>query len=286
MKIIRLIACGIGLMAFGAGQAHAGLLNATIDGQYYYPNLSSPLGGPLGPLTVNPTAVFGFGNAGGITFTIGDTTMTTAFAGGGTNGAAFNGAVFTVLSGGSPITGVAIDPATTVLNFDLSRVSFTSTTISENVGGLSFGDRTVTLDLQFGSSAVPEPSTLISATIAVVVGLGTLARKGFATVSIARRTKEEDSTSVPVRRRSTGEKQRPAPQSSSAPWPPLRERRGRQGESWQLVREAEALPARRPTPCRGVRASCEHRPTASMPRSGTPGTWHLRGRPPEPRCRV
>ncbi len=165
-------------MAFGAGQAYAGgLLGASIDGQYYFPNLSSPDGGPLGPLVVNPTAVFEFAVAGNITFTISDTKMTTAFTDGGAEGAAFNGAVFTVESGGSPITGVAIDPATTVLNFDLSRVSFTGTTLSENVQGLDFGQNTITLDLQFGSTSVPEPSTIISAATAVVVGLGAFARK-------------------------------------------------------------------------------------------------------------
>ena len=178
LQTIRMIAIGIGLMAFGAGQAYAGgLLGASIQGQYYFPNLSSPDGGPLGPLVVNPTAGFQFGVAGGITFTISDTTMTTAYAGGGAEGAAFNGAVFTVESGGSPITGVAIDPATTVLNFDLSRVAFTGTTFSENVQGLDFGARTITLDFEFGSSAVPEPSTLIPAGIACLVGLGAYARK-------------------------------------------------------------------------------------------------------------
>ena len=177
LKTIRMIAIGIGLMALGAGQAYAGLLGASIEGQYYYPNLSSPDGAPLGPVVVNPTASFDFSIAGDITFTFSDTTMKTVFAAGSASGATFNGAVFTVESGGSPITGVTIDPATTVLNFDLSRVSFTGTTISENVEGLTFGDRTITLDLQFGSSAVPEPSTLITAAVAVVVGLGALAKE-------------------------------------------------------------------------------------------------------------
>jgi hypothetical protein len=172
-----MIACVVIFTAFGAGQARAGLLGASIEGQYYFPDLSSPYGGPLGPLVVDPTAGFQFASAGGVTFTFSDTKMTTVFAGGDAEGAAFNGALFTVLSGGSPITGVAIDPATTVLNFDLSRVSFTDATISENVQGLSFGDRTITLDLEFGSSAVPEPSTLILGAIAGFVGFGALARK-------------------------------------------------------------------------------------------------------------
>jgi hypothetical protein len=161
-----MIACGLGLLVIGAGQATAGLLDATIQGQYYYPNLTTPLGSAVTEV-VNPDAVFHFSGAGSVSFDLSDTKLQVSFNG-VASAATFNGAVFTVESGGSPITGVSIDSNSTVLNFDLSRVAFTSTTISENIQGLDFTSGKITLlDISFGSApAVPEPSTF------ALLGLG------------------------------------------------------------------------------------------------------------------
>ena len=166
MQTIRMIACGLGLLAIGAGQATAGLLNATVQGQYYYPNLTTALGSTVTEV-VNPDAVFSFPGAGTVSFDLSDTKLQVSFNG-VASATTFNGAVFTVESGGAPITGVSIDANSTVANFDLSRVAFTSTTISENIQGLDFRLGAITLlDISFGStSAVPEPSSF------ALLGLG------------------------------------------------------------------------------------------------------------------
>ena len=168
----------LGLLLFAGGQARAGgLLDATILGEYYYPNTST-VDQDLGDKVVNPTATFVFSSAGDITFTISSDQIVTSGYVGGASSASFNGPMFTVVSGGAPITGVTIDPSTNVVGFNSSRVSFTSTSVSENVEGLSFpSSPNITLDLTFGSS-VPEPSTLILGSIAVLAGLAAMRFNG------------------------------------------------------------------------------------------------------------
>jgi hypothetical protein len=174
MKSSILAASVLGLLLLAGGEVRAsGLLGATILGEYYYPNTST-VDQDLGDKVVNPTAVFDFSSAGGITFTISSNQIVTSGYVGGAASASYNGPVFTVVSGGAPITGVTIDPSTNVPGFNSSRVSFTSTSVSENVEGLTFpSDPNITLDLTFGSS-VPEPSTLILGSIAVLVGLAVM----------------------------------------------------------------------------------------------------------------
>jgi hypothetical protein len=171
MKRNMLTAYALVVLSLVSGQARAGgLLGATIHGVYYFPNTSTVFQ-DLGNKVVSPTAVFDFTDAGGITFIVSDSQIVTSGFNGGADSASFNGPLFTVVSGGAPIVGVTIDSATNVPGFDLSRVTFTSTSVSENVQGLIFpGNPNITLDLLFAST-VPEPSTFILGSIAGVIGL-------------------------------------------------------------------------------------------------------------------
>lgn len=58
-----------------------------------------------------------------------------------------------------PPTGVSLDPATTTVGFDNSRVSFTSDHILVNWNGLSYVDGTV-VKIDFAFVSVPEPASL------------------------------------------------------------------------------------------------------------------------------
>jgi hypothetical protein len=172
MRATIIAASIAGLLSLGGTQARADLTNATIHGQYFFPD-SSTVDQDLGNKVVNPTAVFDFTAAGGITFTISGTRIVTSGFTGTAFGAAFNGPLFTVVSGGSQIIGVTVDEITNVPGFNSSRVQFTSNSVSENVQGLTFpANPNITLDLQFATTAVPEPSTLTIGATGALLALG------------------------------------------------------------------------------------------------------------------
>jgi hypothetical protein len=77
--------------------------------------------------------------------------------------ATFNGFRFyDALNAIAPIVGVSINGATNLAGFNLSRVSFDADNIYINLQGLAAGGaHLVRLDVQFSSTAVPEPSTIL-----------------------------------------------------------------------------------------------------------------------------
>jgi hypothetical protein len=76
-------------------------------------------------------------------------------------GLAFNGWILSDQTDSlAAILGVTIDPSTNLAGFSLSNISFTDNSITVDWRGLSFTDATVvSLNVNFGSQAVPEPST-------------------------------------------------------------------------------------------------------------------------------
>ena len=76
-------------------------------------------------------------------------------------GLAFNGWILSDQTDSlAAILGVTIDPSTNLAGFSLSNISFTDNSITVDWRGLSFTDVTVvSLNVSFGDTAVPEPST-------------------------------------------------------------------------------------------------------------------------------
>jgi MYXO-CTERM domain-containing protein len=83
----------------------------------------------------------------------------------------FNGPLFNLLSGGTlKIASASVDPSTTLLGFDDSRILFNDTQIGINWAGLSYLDgQKVVVNFTFKS--VPEPSSALLG----LVGLAALA---------------------------------------------------------------------------------------------------------------
>jgi triacylglycerol lipase len=78
--------------------------------------------------------------------------------------APFDGPVFTTSGGIPPITGVTIDPSTT-LGLDSSRISFTANQIFVNTAGLSFNTQTIAkLNVTFQVTSPPTPIPVLSVT--------------------------------------------------------------------------------------------------------------------------
>ena len=85
--------------------------------------------------------------------------------------AAFNGFVLTdILHAIDAFTSVSINPATNMVGFDISRISFDDDNIWVNWGGLAYtrGTTIVQLDINKTSQQVPEPGTLALAGIALL----------------------------------------------------------------------------------------------------------------------
>lgn len=132
----------------------------TVQGEYYFPNLGSPLNGPV-------TAVVG----PGVEFTnfpsgdqrtnvdISASNIRITYLSASTwSSATFNGPVFRDINGTiPPITGVSINPATNMVGLDISRVTFDADSVSINWNGLPFDTSTVvSIDVQFGGTAQPQ----------------------------------------------------------------------------------------------------------------------------------
>lgn len=150
------------LLVAGAASAQS-FDGATLDYQYYYPDSTSPYNN-----ADNGSFVVGAGievtnisdNMG--TLDISGTNILVDFTGTSSwNGSSFNGWVLTDETDSlAAILGVTINPSTNMAGFSLSNVSWTGDTISVNWQGLSFDPSTVvSLDVSFGQTAVPEPST-------------------------------------------------------------------------------------------------------------------------------
>ena len=162
------------LMLGAAGQVRAGgLLGDSIDAQYLVPTIST-VNVELGAQTVDPTASWIFLDTVFITAT--NSTILLYVPPDraiGFSSLPFAGFGFTDMTNNPGITGVTIDPSSTVPGFDSSRVMFTSSQVFANFSTLGIGaGQQVLLDLTFGSNVVPEPSSLTLAGIASLAGLG------------------------------------------------------------------------------------------------------------------
>jgi hypothetical protein len=155
---------------------------ATVNYQYYFPDLSTPCA-----CATNGNYVVGSGveisniadnTTGGLTVASGtmDISANDIFidflSQGSFNAAAFNGFVLSDLTDNLPaITGVTINPATNMAGFGNSNVSFTGDSILVNWADLAFNAGTVvSLNVTFAQPAVPEPATWAM----MLVGLGAI----------------------------------------------------------------------------------------------------------------
>jgi len=162
-RMISNLSWGLVLLTFAAVSARADLIGQSVEIDYLYPtqaDIYQVLG--TGTVTGPGYTVNSFGQHD---YTVTGSQITLLNVAGEEVtflSAIFNGYGLTE-TGGSPatITGVTVDSATDVSGFDSSRVSFDSTDVFLNMQSLSTeAGQEVVLDLQFGSSSVPEPGTL------------------------------------------------------------------------------------------------------------------------------
>ena len=155
----------LGALALAASSA-AGAQSfdgATLNYQYYFPNSSTPY-----PAADNGSFVVGPGievdNVSDDRATL-DISGSNIFIDFISNSVwtteTFNGWILSDQSDSlAAILGVSIDPASNLAGFSLSNISFTENQIAVNWQGLSFTESTIlSLNVTFGSTAVPEPGT-------------------------------------------------------------------------------------------------------------------------------
>jgi hypothetical protein len=169
----------------GNRPAEAGLLGQTLDAVYFYPDTATSY--PFASFTPLSFVVGAgqetVGDVEGVTNLLVDVdfddttltiTLTTVLTSPTWNAVAFNGPIFTSLSGPLGITDASVDAVTTMAGFDDSRVSFNADQILINWNGLSYVNGTV-VKVNFGFAAVPEPASL-ALLGAALAGMG-LARR-------------------------------------------------------------------------------------------------------------
>ena len=176
-KIILMV-----LLAFVAGSVQASLDGRDMNGVFYFPTLNNVLS--TDSWTVGPgVEVSGFPSGDPRTdldVSANNIQMTFTSSSSWTN-AEQNGPVFNVLSVGEDISGVSINPATDLVGFDMSRVSWTPTSITINWQSLAFNtDEVISLDVAFGAvvgtETTPVPSLnklglMLLAGLLLVVGV-------------------------------------------------------------------------------------------------------------------
>ncbi len=185
MKRLILLLFALALLLGGVGQAKAGLMGYEVDVSFYYPNRPT-LYQDFGKHFVNPTASWTL--FGGETTTLTNTQILyySPPAAGQYQTQPFNGYVYDFLHSGNLITGVTVDPSSTLSGFTSKYVKLTSDGAGGQFveldlgGGLFFGpDASVVLDVTTSTSAVPEPATLtmLGFGIAGLAGYGWRRRK-------------------------------------------------------------------------------------------------------------
>lgn len=161
--IVALVACLAALCASPA-QASTLMLGQTVEYQYLFPCIGCNYGtASNGNYVVGPGVEVANVADYLATMDISDTNLYVDYtSAAGWNPASFNGFRITDIFGLIPaFTGVTINPATNMVGFDASRITFDADHIWVNWQNLSFGaDTVVSLDVNGGS--VPEPgSTLV-----------------------------------------------------------------------------------------------------------------------------
>lgn len=177
-KIVRFLAAALataGVLA-APGRADAGFLGKTLSYEYLFPNTSTVFTSSTFVVTggVERTSLNQTGNGGSdfATFDVSDNSITVDFYNptSGFNSwsnADFNGFhVADTTNNVIPITGVTVNPATNMVGFTASNVSFDANNIFVNWQSLRFNsDTLVRLDVTFaGGSSIgtPLPPTLLA----------------------------------------------------------------------------------------------------------------------------
>ena len=165
-------------LAMGATQVKAGLINDTVNGTYYFPDLGTVFS-DQGNKVVNPNASFTFlTGLPNVTVNVSDTSILATFdASGSYTSGTFNGYVITDITQNPLISGLSL--VTNVAGMDAGRVSFTGDSVSVNLQGLTMSaDSSILLNLNFGQTSVPEPSSLVLGSSGLLMlGLGMLRRR-------------------------------------------------------------------------------------------------------------
>ena len=168
-----------GLAVLAHAPAHAqGLNGQMVNVTILYPNKATVYENE-GTQTVTATGATFLDKYGNTTTTVTPGQVVFTCTSSGTfSPATFNG--FQIAeTGGAPatITGVSLNPSSSLAGFDASRISFDTKDVFANVQGLSFVQgQNVTLDLSFlppTPAAVPEPSATLTFALAAL-GLGGL----------------------------------------------------------------------------------------------------------------
>ncbi len=128
-------------------------------------------GGVFGPACCGVTYFSIDSDATSITFDYSTTTMSDTWASSvlSLSPTIYNGIAIDLISGG-PFTSVSIDPATNMVGFNGSDLSFTAGQIQVNWASLPWTSSTIVkLDVNSSSTTVPEPASLIS--VALILGV-------------------------------------------------------------------------------------------------------------------
>jgi hypothetical protein len=164
IALLTVAATAVGLGVSHPQTAHATLLDGTTITSHFDALPGEPgYAGPtstVAPGTVSPYP--GITSSGTFSVTYADTSIQLLSAGGTTIFASsftFNGIVFNDTA--VNFTNVTIGPASTLTGFTAADLTFTANEITANFNGLTFGTNAqLVLDL-VGTTAVPEPSSLI-----------------------------------------------------------------------------------------------------------------------------
>jgi hypothetical protein len=185
MKCATLVLVTLALLLGGVGQAKAGFIGSTVDVSFFYPNIQT-LYQDFGKKVVNPTATWSLYIGESTTITNTQILYYSPPSSGTYASEPFNGYVYDFLGSGNLITGVTVDPSSTLSGFNSSYVKLTSDGAGGQLvelnlgGGLPFGaNASVVLDVTASASAVPEPAsfTLLGIGAAGLLGYGGRRRK-------------------------------------------------------------------------------------------------------------
>ncbi len=155
-KILLLLAF---FLLVAGSVAQADILGDTVLIQYRYPDMNTPFG-----LSATGTVT-----AGGVSLNLFDNQLVTVFGNhvdmvGLHNSyfltAGFNGVSIQDLTNPAAFTGFSVDPATTVLGFDFSRISISNGMLFINYEGLNTPMNSLAR-VDFTANKVPEPASLV-----------------------------------------------------------------------------------------------------------------------------